>query len=109
MATDIEKALDNGTAPWKEIDYRTKTFWVFRDPTIIIENYLCFVPAQRTMECLFEAYKAAYKWGYDGIESEKWPGFNIIQSVGIDSLYPHIHMIPRYPGDIFERELSDKI
>jgi diadenosine tetraphosphate (Ap4A) HIT family hydrolase len=104
MPTDLEKALNDGTAPWKEIEYRTKVFWIFRDSTAPCEGYLCFVPAFKTMDCLFETYSAAYKWGYEGIESEKWQGFNIMQSVGDiagqNGLYPHIHMIPRRDGDL---------
>lgn len=104
MITDIEKALTDGTAPWKEIEFRTQTFWIFRDHQAPCEGYLCFVPAQKTMDCLFEAYKAAYKWGYEGISLGKWEGFNLLQSVGDvagqNGLYPHIHMIPRNEGDL---------
>ena len=28
--TDIERALDSKLAPWTEIEYRCKEFWVFR-------------------------------------------------------------------------------
>jgi hypothetical protein len=104
MITDIEKALNDGTAPWKEIEYRTKAFWVFRDSTAPCQDYLCFVPTEKSMDCLFNAYRAAYKWGFEGIESEKWQGFNLVQSVGDvagqNGLYPHIHMIPRRDGDL---------
>jgi diadenosine tetraphosphate (Ap4A) HIT family hydrolase len=104
MTTDIEKALNDGSAPWKEIEYRTNTFWIFRDSTAPCEGYLCFVPTYRTMDCLFNAYKAAYKWGYDGIQDQKWEGFNIMQSVGTTAgqyaEYPYIHMIPRRHGDL---------
>jgi len=104
MITDIEKAMTNGTAPWKEIEYRCKDFWVFSDNEGPPEGYLCFVPAYKTAECLYHTYKAAYKWGYDGIERDKWEGFNIIQSVGIAAGenigYPHIHMVPRRSGDL---------
>lgn len=104
MTTDIERALSNGVAPWKEIEFRTKKFWVFRDSDVPAEGYLCFVPAFETPECLWETYRAAYKWGYDGIQDDKWQGFNIVQSVGKEAgqniEYPHVHMIPRRPGDL---------
>ena len=104
MATDLEKALDNGLAPWKDIEYRCKDFWIFSETGDPPEGYLCFVPTNQTAVCLYEAYKAAYTWGFEGVESGKWSGFNIVQSVGkvagqhID--YPHIHMIPRREGDL---------
>jgi diadenosine tetraphosphate (Ap4A) HIT family hydrolase len=104
MATDIERALSNGLAPWKEIEYRTKTFWIFRDIDAPAEGYLCFAPTTTNTECLYECYKGAYKWGFDGITDGKWEGFNIVQSVGEVAgqsiKYPHIHMIPRRSGDI---------
>lgn len=104
MITDIERALNNGVAPWKEIEYRTSKFWIFRDPTAPSEGYLCFVPTFETAECLWETYKAAYKWGYEGIREGKWTGFNIVQSVGKDAgqgiEYPYIHMVPRRPNDL---------
>lgn len=104
MITDIERALDDGRAPWKEIEYRCKDFWIFRDQDPPTEGYLCFVPSYETMDCLFAAYRAAYKWGYEGMQDGKWQGFNIIQSVGREAgqtiPYPYIHMVPRRNGDL---------
>lgn len=104
MQTDIERALSNGVAPWTEIEFRTNKFWIFRDSTSPPAGYLCFVPTYETAECLYETYRAAYKWGYDGIVSGKWEGFNLVQSVGEvagQSInYPHIHMVPRRTGDL---------
>lgn len=104
MLTDIERALNNGIAPWKEIEYRTKTFWIFRDPEAPAEGYLCFVPTFCNNKCLVDAYQAAYKWGYEGMQDGRWQGFNIVQSVGSEAGqnidYPHIHMLPRRKGDL---------
>ena len=104
MTTDIEKALYDGSAPWKEIEYRTSTFWIFREIGEPPDGYLCFVPTTKNMDCLFDAYRAAYKWGWEGVESGKWEGFNIMQSVGDVAgqagKYPHIPMIPRRTGDM---------
>jgi diadenosine tetraphosphate (Ap4A) HIT family hydrolase len=106
MKTDIEKALNDGSAPWKEIEYRTERFWIFADNSAPPDGYLCFVPTYTTVDCLFDAYRAAYKWGYNGMDTGKWDGFNILQSVGNvagqGGLYPHIHMIPRRSGDLDE-------
>lgn len=106
MISDLEKALTNGVAPWKDIEYRCKDFWIFNDPAVPAKGYLCFVPTSQDTSCLIEAYRAAYKWGYEGLILEKWQGFNIVQCVDkaagqlVD--YPHIHMIPRYVGDLSE-------
>ena len=101
--TDLENALNNKVAPWTEIEYRCKTFWIFRDKYPVSEGHLLFVPVYENTECLMECYKAAYKWGYDGIELDRWEGFNIGQNIGASAgqtvMYPHVHMIPRRNGD----------
>ena len=104
MPTELEQALSERTAPWTEIEYRTKTFWVFKDAYPVTEGHLLFVPTYAKSENLYDCFKAAYKFGYDGIESEKWEGFNIGQNVGPVAgqtvMYPHVHMIPRRKGDM---------
>jgi diadenosine tetraphosphate (Ap4A) HIT family hydrolase len=104
MTTDIEKALNDGIIPWTEIEYRTKDFWIFSDPTTPVKEYLCFVPVSKTADAMYQTYKAAYKWGYDGIQADRWQGFNLVQTVGAEAGqsvdYPHIHMIPRRTGDL---------
>lgn len=101
--TDLENALNNKVAPWTEIEYRCKTFWIFRDRYPVSDGHLLFVPVHQNTECLIECYKAAYKWGYDGVELERWQGFNIGQNIGSSAgqtvMYPHVHMIPRRDGD----------
>ena len=72
MITDLEKALNDKRAPWTEIEYRTKDFWVFRDAYPVAQGHLLFVPTQEQSHNLWECYKAAYKFGYDGVEAERW-------------------------------------
>ena len=102
--TELEKALADKLAPWTEIEYRTKTFWVFKDAYAVTEGHLLFVPTETKMENLHECFKAAYKFGYDGVASKKWDGFNIGQNCGEAAgqtvMYPHVHMIPRRKGDM---------
>lgn len=104
MQNDLTKALDEKTVPWTEIEYRTKDFWVFRDAFPVTEGHLLFVPTTLQSVSLWECYKAAYKFGFDGVESEKWQGFNVGQNVGEAAgqtiMYPHVHMIPRRTGDM---------
>jgi diadenosine tetraphosphate (Ap4A) HIT family hydrolase len=101
---DLIKAIDQGIAPWTEIEYRTKDFWVFRDRYPVTEGHLLFVPTKKQPDNLYECFKAAYKFGYDGVETEKWDGFNVGQNVGESAgqtvMYPHVHMIPRRKGDM---------
>lgn len=104
MQNELTKALDEKTVPWKEIEYRTKDFWVFRDAYPVTEGHLLFVPTSLEGHSLWECYKAAYKFGFDGVASEKWDAFNVGQNVGEAAgqtiMYPHVHMIPRRKGDM---------
>lgn len=104
MTTDLEKALDTKEAPWTNIEYRTKDFWVFQDAHAVTEGHLLFVPTYQKFENIMDCYKAAYKFGYDGVVSERWDAFNIGQNCGEAAgqtiMYPHVHMIPRRIGDM---------
>ena len=104
MNNDLERALDSKIAPWTEIEYRTKDFWVFRDAYPVSDGHLLFVPTFEKSDNLYECFKAAYKFGYEGVISEKWDGFNIGQNCGEAAgqtvMYPHVHMIPRRNGDM---------
>ena len=104
MNSDLEKALSEGVAPWKEIEYRCKDFWVFKDGYPVSDGHLLFVPTSIKGDNLWECFKAAYKFGFDGVASEKWEGFNVGQNVGEVAgqtvMYPHVHMIPRRTGDV---------
>jgi diadenosine tetraphosphate (Ap4A) HIT family hydrolase len=104
MSTDLEIALSNRIAPWTEIEYRTKDFWVFRDGYAVTDGHLLFVPTYEKSDNLYECFKAAYKFGYDGVVSERWDAFNIGQNCGEAAgqtvMYPHVHMIPRRKGDM---------
>ena len=104
MTTDLEKALDNKVAPWTEIEFRCKDFWIFRDAYPVTDGHLLFVPTMENSQCLYSCFQGAYKFGYDGVASEKWDGFNIGQNCGEAAgqtiMYPHIHMIPRRKGDM---------
>jgi len=102
--TDIERALDEKRAPWTEIEYRTKDYWVFRDAYPVTEGHLLFVPTKEDWDHLWDCYKAAYKFGYMGVQSGRWDAFNVGQNVGESAgqtvMYPHVHMIPRRKGDM---------
>ena len=104
MLTELEQALSERLAPWTEIECRSKTFWVFKDAYPVTEGHLLFVPTYTKSENLYDCFKAAYKFGYNGIEAEKWDGFNIGQNIGEAAgqtvMYPHVHMIPRRKGDM---------
>lgn len=102
--SDLERALNEKRAPWTEIEYRTKDFWVFRDAYPVTEGHLLFVPTEEKFDNIIKCYEAAYKFGADGVVTERWNGFNVGQNCGESAgqtvMYPHIHMIPRRTGDM---------
>ena len=104
VENDLTKALNDKRAPWTEIEFRTADFWIFRDRYPVTEGHLLFVPTQERFDNIMACYKAAYKWGYDGIQTDRWDAFNVGQNVGEAAgqtvMYPHIHMIPRRKGDM---------
>jgi diadenosine tetraphosphate (Ap4A) HIT family hydrolase len=104
MTTDLERALNEQQVPWTEIEFRSTDFWVFRDAYPVTQGHLLFVPTQKQSHNLWACFKAAYKFGYEGVESGRWSSFNIGQNVGEDAgqtvMYPHVHMIPRRKGDM---------
>ncbi len=103
MKSDLEQALATHVAPWTDIEYRCKDFWIFKDGFPVTLGHRLFVPVNETMDCLIACYAAAYKWGYNGIATKQWDAFNVGQNVGLAAgqtvKYPHVHMIPRRLGD----------
>lgn len=104
MITDIERALNEGRAPWSDLAYKNSDVWVFYDKYPVTDGHLLFIPAFETGECLLKCYAAAYQMGEEGIVSNQWDGFNIGQNIGEAAgqtvMYPHVHMIPRRIGDM---------
>jgi diadenosine tetraphosphate (Ap4A) HIT family hydrolase len=102
--TDLERALDERRAPWTNIEYRTKDFWVFRDAYPVTEGHLLFVPTYERFDNIVECFKGAHKFGFEGVEYERWDAFNVGQNCGEVAgqtvMYPHVHMIPRRKGDM---------
>lgn len=102
--TDLERALDERRAPWTSIEFRTKDYWVFKDAYPVTEGHLLFVPTYERFSNIVECFRGAYKFGFEGVEFERWDAFNIGQNCGEVAgqtvMYPHVHMIPRRKGDM---------
>ena len=77
---------------------------MFRDAYPVTPGHLLFVPTEEQSVNLWECFKAAYKFGFEGVELGRWEAFNIGQNVGEAAgqtvMYPHVHMIPRRKGDM---------
>jgi len=103
MLTDLQKAQEEGVAPWKEIFLDTRDYTVFVDGFPVTEGHLLFVPKTYDLETVLKCYKAAHQIGNDNIRSENWNGYNVGMNIGEAAgqtvMYPHIHLIPRRTGD----------
>ena len=107
IPTDLERALHEGQAPWKNPIKKTEFYWVFKDGYPVTEGHLLFVPTQdKVVPNYLECVRAAYEYGYKGIRDKSWPAFNIGQNIGEAAgqtvMYPHIHFIPRRTGDMID-------
>ena len=98
MTTDIERALNEKQIPWTDIEYRTKEYWVFSENNSNAPRHLLFVPTSKQISNLWECYRGAYKFGYEGVESNKWGGFTVEQKCGKAAgqiiAYPYVRMMP---------------
>lgn len=104
MITDLERALNEGKAPWQNPLRKTEYYWIYRDGYPVTQGHLLFVPTQDRIKNYLECYKAAYQYGFKGVSDKSWDAFNVGQNVGEASgqtvMYPHIHFIPRRIGDM---------
>lgn len=94
--------------PWKEDnqveDLTCGWYVVYRDLFPVTKGHLLFVPREVSGECLNEAFKMAILHGSLMISSGTWDGFNVGMNIGGAAgqtiEWPHIHLIPRYIGDV---------
>ena len=94
MISDLERALDTKIIPWTIVEYKCRDFWIFLNHESNTPNHLVFVPVCKNLEGLVACYSGAYKWGYDGVNFDKWTSFKITQVVDNTMKYPCVHMIP---------------
>jgi diadenosine tetraphosphate (Ap4A) HIT family hydrolase len=62
------------------------------------------VPTHNTAEVIKDCFYDAYKTGMEMMSSGACDGFNIGMNMGNAAgqtvMYPHVHLIPRYTGDV---------
>ena len=76
---------------------------VFRDKYPCVKGHILFIPKKNTAEYVGESYKLAYFCGQEWIKQKKMSGFNVGMNIGDCAgqtiMWPHVHFIPRHPGD----------
>jgi diadenosine tetraphosphate (Ap4A) HIT family hydrolase len=104
----LEKAQEEGRAPWSDIEINTREFIVYRDKFPVTEGHLLIVPRQSDQDSLQKCFKFAVEMGNQNVASDKTTisgyniGLNIGESAGQTCMYPHVHLIFRRDGDTEE-------
>jgi len=106
MHDTLEKAQQDGRAPWSKVFLDTRDFVVFEDKYPVTEGHLLIVPKEATQDEINKCFKFALSMGNDNVESDKTTitgyniGLNIGTSAGQTVMYPHVHLIFRRDGDM---------
>lgn len=92
--------------PWGTDSLVAEDFHVriHRDRSPVSPGHLLFVPRYNTTLILSEAFNTAFRYGRHRVNIGEWAGFNIGMNYGTAAgqtvAWPHIHLIPRYEGDV---------
>ena len=107
MNTDtLEKAQNEGRAPWSNVMLDTRDFVVYEDIFPVTKGHTLVVPKTNNQDEVLKCFKFAMAMGVQNVESEDTDitGFNIGLNMGISAgqtcMYPHVHLIFRRDGDM---------
>lgn len=101
---NIPHDKEDSTAPWTELESEDFHVSVYRDKYPVNPGHLLFVPKYNTTLILSQAFNDAFRYGRARVNTGEWDGFNIGLNYGkaagqtVD--WPHIHLIPRFKGDV---------
>lgn len=104
----LEKAQQDGRAPWDTVELNTKDFVVYTDKYPVTEGHTLVVPKVNHQDAIMKCFKFATEMGVQNIESTNTNitgfnvGINIGESAGQTCMYPHVHLIFRRDGDTEE-------
>jgi diadenosine tetraphosphate (Ap4A) HIT family hydrolase len=102
----LEKAQQEGRAPWTNISLDTKDFVVYEDAFPVTEGHTLIVPKTSNQDEVLKCFKFAVAMGNDNVASPNNNitgyniGLNIGTSAGQTCMYPHVHLIFRRDGDM---------
>jgi diadenosine tetraphosphate (Ap4A) HIT family hydrolase len=101
----LDEAQAAGVAPWDQKVQELSDFHVtvFRDRYPVTRGHLLFVPYYNTDAVINDCMESAMFYGRRMVEQGHCEGFNIGINIGSAAgqtvMYPHVHFIPRRPGD----------
>jgi len=106
MTDTLEKAKQEGRAPWTNVMFDTKEYVVYEDIYPVTLGHTLVVPKENTQENILKCFKFAMEMGTMNIEADSNPitgfnvGINMGTSAGQTCMYPHVHLIFRRDGDM---------
>lgn len=95
---------EDSSAPWDDLVKEDFHVAVYKDKYPVSLGHLLFVPKYNSIGILTQAFEDAVRTGIGMVKSGKIDGFNIGLNYGktagqtVD--WPHVHLIPRFEGDV---------
>ena len=102
----LEKAQQEGRAPWTNVTYNTRDYVVYEDIYPVTPGHTLVVPKENTHENILKCFKFAIEMGQMNVDANTNPitgfnvGINMGASAGQTCMYPHVHLIFRRDGDM---------
>ena len=102
----LEKAQQEGRAPWTNVTYNTRDYVVYEDIYPVTLGHTLVVPKENTHENILKCFKFAMEMGQMNVDADTNPitgfniGINMGASAGQTCMYPHVHLIFRRDGDM---------
>ena len=106
MTDTLEKAQEEGRAPWTNVFLETRDYIVYEDIYPVTLGHTLVVPRENTVENIQKCFKFAQEMGAMNVEADSNPitgyniGLNMGTSAGQTCMYPHVHLIFRRDGDM---------
>lgn len=100
----IPKEYNPKEWPWRDTVSQDYHVTVYEDKYPVSPGHRLYVPNFNSATVIGEAVAEAYRYGKMMVEHEEWDAFNIGINFGaaagqtID--WPHVHLIPRFKGDV---------
>ena len=102
----LEKAQQEGRAPWTNVTVDTRDFVVYEDIYPVTPGHTLVVPKTNTQEEVLKCMKFAIAMGEQNVQTDSNDitgyniGLNMGTSAGQTCMYPHVHLIFRRDGDM---------
>lgn len=102
-STDLDRAQEQGIAPWRDPVSQDQHVAVFLDRYPVTPGHKLFVPKHNIPLTIWQAFRQATSYGDDLVRAGQADGYNVGYNCGAAAgqtvMYPHVHLIPRRQGD----------